>query len=102
MQDEDIPRVELFGNLDSAESGLAGTGMAAATLVAVYRLDADGVAVREGGPDWLDDVRVIEADDTPTLVPPSEGERYLRALPDAFSGTRCRAVLIDDQAGGNR
>lgn len=35
MQDQDTPRVELFWTLDSAESGLTGTGLAAARLVAV-------------------------------------------------------------------
>lgn len=102
MKPQDTPRVELFQKLDDAESGLAGTGIAAARLIAVYRLDADGVAVREGGPDWLDDVHVIDPDDAPMPMPTSEGARYLHALPAAFRGTGCRAVLINDEARSSR
>jgi hypothetical protein len=88
------PSVELFWKLDDTESGLGGTRLAAAKLIAVYRLDADGAAVREGGPDWLDEVNVYEQGDPPTLVERSDGERFLRALPSAFRGIRMRATFI--------
>jgi hypothetical protein len=65
-----------------------------AECIATYTV-RDGVAVREGGPDWLDDVRVTEPGNPPTLVLASEGERYLRALPAAFTGARLRAKYIE-------
>jgi hypothetical protein len=105
MQDQDIPRVELFWTLDDAESALAGSRLSAARLIAIYRHDADGVVVRElnrkaaheadEAADWLDDVNVFEPGDPPVQVYPRDGERYLRALPAAFSGTCCRAVFIE-------
>jgi hypothetical protein len=112
MQDQEVPRVELFWTLEGTESGLAGAGLAAARLIAVYRLDADGRALREVNraalreadlaPDWLDKIRVFEPGDPTTLVHTSEGERHLRALPAAFTGTSCRAVLITAQDNSRR
>ncbi len=67
-------------------------------MIAVYGLDANGTVVRDGGPDWLDDVRVVEHGDSPKLLGPTDGERYLRALPDAFSGTGGRATFINQPA----
>jgi hypothetical protein len=61
-------------------------------LVATFTLK-DGVAMREGGPDWLDGVRIFEPGDPPVEVHPADGERYLRGLLVEFSGTRLRASL---------
>lgn len=61
--------------------------------MATYRL-IDSVAVREGGPDWLDQVAVIAPGRPRVRVYPEDGERFLRALPAAFTGTRLRAEFI--------
>jgi hypothetical protein len=70
-------------------------------VVATYTLRDDGVAVRESGPDWLDELRVFEPGDPPTRMRPTDGERFLLALLPSVSGTRLRAVLVNDQDEGS-
>jgi hypothetical protein len=67
-------------------------------VIATFRLH-NGTAVREGGPSWLDGVKVLEPGDPPVVVHRGEGERFLRALVPSFAGSRLRAVLVNDEAG---
>ena len=71
-------------------------------VFATFTLDADGRAVHDG-PQWLDEVKVFVPGDPPIEVFPSDGERYLEALPATYSGTRVRAHLLTARViGGGR
>lgn len=66
-------------------------------LVGEITLSAAGRAVGLNGAaqSTIEDTKIFEPGDPPTLLTPEDGERYLRAMPFALAGSYFWAELVE-------